>query len=408
MTPTLKAPVSLGGAINPPKPSPVAHLTAADIEALGKELDAIRDEVLSTRGERDAKYIRSVITNNRRLELAARGVLTFSLFPPAWLLGTAMLSVAKIVDNMEISHNVMHGQWDWMRDPKIHSSTWEWDNVNPSELWKHTHNEVHHTWTNVVGKDKDLGYGVLRMDEAQKWKPFYLGGPIYNTLMLLLFEYAVAIQDAELGNKKLDPKERSRRLTLIRNKIAKQGAKDYLLYPALTGPSFIPTLFANLTANLVRNIWTHSIIFCGHFPADVQTYEYKTIVNETRGDWYIRQMMGAANIDGGPVMNYMSGNLSFQIEHHLWPDLPSNRYVEVAPKVREICERYGIPYVSGPLPKQVYEAWAKVVRLSFPNNFWADTKQTITNMPNRMFKRAGRVAGKVIPFPTPLRQRLAA
>jgi fatty acid desaturase len=58
---------------------------------------------------------------------AQRGVLLFSLFPPAWLLGTAGLSVAKILENMEIGHNVLHGQWDWMRDPKIHSTTWEWD-----------------------------------------------------------------------------------------------------------------------------------------------------------------------------------------------------------------------------------------------------------------------------------------
>ena len=51
---------------------------------------------------------------------------------PAWLLGTAALSLAKILDNMEIGHNVLHGQWDWMRDPKIHSSTWEWDHTSPA------------------------------------------------------------------------------------------------------------------------------------------------------------------------------------------------------------------------------------------------------------------------------------
>lgn len=103
---------------------PTAHLTAEQIEELGRELDAIRDEVIADRGEKDAAYIRKVISVQRKLELASRGVLLFSIFPPAWLLGTAGLSVAKIMDNMEIGHNVLHGQWDWMRDPKIHSTTW--------------------------------------------------------------------------------------------------------------------------------------------------------------------------------------------------------------------------------------------------------------------------------------------
>ena len=68
---------------------------------------------------------------------------------------------------MEIGHNVLHGQWDWMRDPKIHSTTWEWDNASPAAQWKHAHNELHHNFTNVIGKDNDLGYGIMRVDEDQ-------------------------------------------------------------------------------------------------------------------------------------------------------------------------------------------------------------------------------------------------
>jgi linoleoyl-CoA desaturase len=69
-------------------------------------------------------------------------------------------------------------------------------------------------------------------------------------------------------------------------------------------------------------------------------------VGETRGRWYLRQIMGSCNIEGGPLFHVMSGNLSFQVEHHLFPDMPSNRYAEVAPRVRVLCARYGIPYNS--------------------------------------------------------------
>src|SRR6516225_641223 len=169
--------------------SPIDHLSAEDIESLGKELDAIRQQVLDTRGERDAAYIRRVITAQRTLEASSRIVLLFSLFPSAWLAGTTGLSVAKILENMEIGHNVLHGQWDWMRDNKIHSTTWEWDSASPAEMWKHSHNEVHHTYTNVLGRDNDLGYGIMRVDEDQRRSPFYLGQPLWNFINACFFEY---------------------------------------------------------------------------------------------------------------------------------------------------------------------------------------------------------------------------
>jgi linoleoyl-CoA desaturase len=298
-------------------------------------------------------------------------VLLFSLFPPAWLAGTVGLSVAKIVENMEIGHNVMHGQWDWMRDNKIHSTTWEWDNASPSDMWKHSHNEIHHTYTNVVGKDEDLGYGIMRVDEDQRWMPFYLAQPLWNLINACFFQYGIAAYDLKIGKYlkgKTDKDEFRRQSKNVLAKIRRQMTKDYVLHPLLSGPSAVTTLTANLTANLVRNLWTHSVIMCGHFPEGVQTYEKKSIDGETRGDWYLRQMLGSANISGNRFLHFMTGNLSFQIEHHLFPDLPSNRYQEIAPKVQDLFERYGLTYVSGPMVKQVGSAWKKVFRLSLPND----------------------------------------
>jgi fatty acid desaturase len=326
------------------KNNPVAHLTAEDIEAIGRELDAIRDEVVASRGERDAAYIRRVISVQRRLELASRAILLFSLFPPAWIVGTAGLSVAKILENMEIGHNVLHGQWDWMRDPKIHSTTWEWDHVSPAEQWKHSHNELHHTYTNVIGRDNDLGYGIMRVDEEQRWHPAHLGQPLYNFINACFFEYGIAAYDLELG-RNLATKERRRNpkfraaVKQVRRKIGKQVLKDYIVFPALSGPSFLHTIAANFTANLVRNLWSHSVIMCGHFPSGVETFEKTSIDGETRGEWYLRQMLGSANISGSRLMHIMTGNLSHQIEHHLFPDLPSNRYAEIAPKIKDLFQR---------------------------------------------------------------------
>ncbi|WP_137144326.1 acyl-CoA desaturase [Mycolicibacterium sp. CR10] len=367
---------------------PTAHLTSEDIENIGRELDAIRADVLADRGERDATYIRKVIDGQRKLELSSRAVLLFSLFPPAWILGTAGLSISKIIENMEIGHNVLHGQWDWMRDNKIHSTTWEWDSVSPSGQWKHSHNELHHTYTNVLGKDNDLGYGIMRVDEGQRWMPFYLAQPVWNFVNACLFQYGIAAYDLELGKHfkgRGDKEELRRNGAEVLAKIGKHVARDYVLHPLLSGPSAITTITANLTANVVRNLWTHSVIMCGHFPDGVQTFEKTSIDGETKAEWYLRQMLGSANISGGPLLHFMTGNLSFQIEHHLFPDLPSNRYQEIAPKVQDLFERYGLTYTTGSMPRQVASAWKKVFRLSLPNDF--GRKATSAVLPEMLSRR---------------------
>src|SRR3954471_19541643 len=94
-------------------------LTDEQFEALGAELDALRERMLADLGERDATYIRRVIKAQRALEVGGRAPLMAAVLPPAWLAGTAMLSLSKILDNMEIGHNVMHGQYDWMQDPAL-------------------------------------------------------------------------------------------------------------------------------------------------------------------------------------------------------------------------------------------------------------------------------------------------
>ena len=347
----------------------LAHLTDADIAQIGIELDTIRDEVLASRGASDAAYIRKVIKTHRQLETGARATLLFSLFPPAWIAGTAMLSTAKILENMELGHNILHGQWDWMRDPAVHSTTWDWDHATPAEDWKHSHNYLHHTFTNVIGKDRDLGYSVLRMSEDQKWKPYHLGQLGINAALSLFFEYGIALYDVELEKvlkQEMTVKEAAGKLGKLWKKVRPQLVKDFVIWPLLSGPSAVTTLAANLTANLTRNVWTHTVIFCGHFPDGVSQFSEEQVADESRGGWYVRQLLGSANLEGSELFHIMTGRLSFQIEHHLFPDLPSNRYGEIAPKVQALCAKYDLPYTTGSLSHQYFTVLRRIARLSLP------------------------------------------
>ncbi len=370
------------------------HLTDEEIEQLGRELDELRKEIEESRGDADAAYINRLIRIQRGLAVAGRltlllGTQSKTTRLPAAVGGATFLALHKILENMEIGHNVMHGQWDWMNDPEIHSSNWEWDTAQPAEQWKHSHNYIHHQFTNVLGYDNDIGYGILRLAREQKWRPMNIGQPVYNALLATLFQWGVALHDLDIerirkGEK--DPKEMKRQLRQIARKGRNQVLKDYVVYPALSGRQWKTTLVANAAANLTRNLWSYVIIFCGHFPDGALHFTEEEIEDETRAEWYLRQILGAANFKGGPLLHVMSGNLGFQIEHHLYPDLPSNRYAEISVRVRELCDKYDIPYTTGPLYKQYGQALRTIIKLSVPNS-WTTSDQPDPPTPARSRRR---------------------
>ncbi|AEH09349.1 fatty acid desaturase [Candidatus Protofrankia datiscae] len=347
-------------------PTRPAMPTAEQLAAFGAELDAIRQRIIDDLGEKDAAYIRRVVHAQRAFEAAGRALF---YLPPAWPLAVASLSVSKILDNMEIGHNVLHGQYDWMGDPDLNSRGYEWDTVCPSGQWKYSHNYIHHTYTNIVGRDRDLGYGLLRMGEEQRWEPRYLGNPLYAFLLMLLFEWGVLLHDLEVDRIVAGERTWADTRPLHRGmlrKVRNQTLKDYVLFPLLTGPWLLPTLAGDALANLVRNVWAFTIIFCGHFPTGVATFSEEETRDESRAHWYYRQLLGSANITGGWLFHVMTGNLSHQIEHHLFPDVPARRYPEIAAEVREICRRYGLPYNTGRLSRQFFSVEKKIFRFALP------------------------------------------
>ena len=344
-------------------------LSPADLDALGAELDALRERVIADRGDADVAYLKRVITAQRSLEVAGRASLFLGFLPPFWLFGATALGVSKILDNMEIGHNVMHGQYDWTRDPALAGNDFEWDAACPGDQWRHSHNYRHHTYTNVHGMDRDIGYGILRISEEQPWNPVYLLNPVFATLLALNFDHGVMLHDVEIDRILAGEKTWAEAAPTLKSGLRKSGRqalKDYVLWPLLTGPLFITTALANLLANAIRSVWAFMIIFCGHFPAGVHEFAEEEAIDESRGHWYFRQMLGSANITGGKLFHILSGNLSHQIEHHLFPDLPARRYAELAPEVREIAERYGLPYNSHRLSRQFGTVVAKILRFALP------------------------------------------
>lgn len=351
------------------------------LQQLAQSLDNLKADVLARVGERDAKYIRRLIGAQRLLDITSRILIpvAFLFFtgPLMFLLaaiGTIGLGISKILDNMEIGHNVMHGQYDWMNDPNINSRKFDWDNAGDSESWKRYHNHEHHTYTNVFGKDRDFGYGLLRLSDDLPWKPKNAWQFFTYLNLSFLFEWGVAYHELAgerifTGKKKPDSSLPISRLEL-RNaffkKAGKQVIKDYILYPLLFWPVALPVLVCSILANIIRNLWTSSIIFCGHFTEGVHVFYESDLQNESRADWYYRQILGSSNIQGSKAFHILSGHLSCQIEHHLFPDIPAPYYRELAPKVEALCHEYEIPYNTGSFFHQYSTVVRRILKYSLP------------------------------------------
>jgi fatty acid desaturase len=347
-----------------------AHLSDADLEELATALEAIRCDIEASLGAKDRAYITRAIAFQRCLEIAARLAIAASKGKFGWAVGTAALAAAKCIENMELGHNISHGQWDWMNDPEIHSSTWEWDMAGPSSQWRHSHNYRHHVYANVVGVDDDLGFGIMRVTRDQEWRPSALVQPLRAVLLALAFEWGVALHGLySVQERETTEAGKSARRTALIRKMARQAGKDYVLFPALSRRRWRRALAANVVANGLRNVWAYVVIVCGHFTDGAEKFTPSVLEGETKPEWYLRQMLGTANFRAGRVLAFMSGNLCYQIEHHLFPNLPSNRYPEIAERVRTLCITYDLPYTTGPLLRQYLLTVRTICKLALPDRF---------------------------------------
>ena len=365
------------------------YLSTEQVEELGTKIEAIRREIMDSLNEKDAQYIYKIRDFVRYSEIASRGMLMFAgWLPPVWLMGTGLLGISKIVENMELGHNVMHGQFDWLNDPSLNGANYDWDTMATGDDWKYTHNYIHHTYTNIIGMDHDVGYGLLRVSEAQTWEPrFLLNIPLAAQLMLF-FEWYVGLQNLHIEDVIIYKTKTWREVwndaEKFRMKMKRQVLKDYIFFPLIAGPNAIPVFTGNVVANVIRSLWASAVIFNGHFTEDTENFEMDNTDNETRAEWYLRQIRGSSNFSGTEWLHILSGNLSHQIEHHLFPDMPANRYAEAAPKIKALCAEYGIHYNEASFMKQFASVWGRLAKNSLPNDWKTELKNQVGNTKQRL------------------------
>jgi fatty acid desaturase len=381
---------------------PLGPGSADELKAFQHELDALAASVRRSLGEADARYVWRLLWLARGLETLGRSMLILGpWFVPALLTGLLALTLSHLIETMELGHNLMHGQFNWMNEPRFSAKGYRWNFACEPADWCEFHNHTHHHYANVRGRDRD--YGSLRLNDAKPWRPAHLMQTVMATISALSFEWGVAVHNLQLERRRVDPQGAGERIRKLwphtKARMLMTLKREYLTWPvlgAVVGASIAvmagdPALntavwvaaavFAgNLSASLLRNVWAFFIIACGHFTAEAHTFDEADLIGESKGQWYVRQILSAANIRGGIVLHVLSGNASHQIEHHIYPDMPSNRLAEVAPQVAEICRRYGVPYNTGSLTRQVGTVIWRIVRHSLPGG-WNDLTRLRSGLP---------------------------
>lgn len=371
--------------------APPGPRTAAQMLAFQTELDALRARVCADLGHADAQYVTRLLWLARGLDVAGRSLLICWWFWPAWVVGVLLLTLGHLVETMELGHNLMHGQFDWMNNPRFSAHGYRWNFACEPADWREFHNHIHHHYSNVHGRDRD--YGSLRLSAERPWAPGHLLQCLWSTVAALTFEWGVATHNLHLERRHVDPQGIQQRVARLwprtRARLLYTLRREYLWWPVLgavvgallaAAAGHAPVLrgacmgglmvlAGNLAAGVLRNIWAYFIIACGHFTSEAHTFDEADLKDESKGQWYLRQILSAANIEGGVVLDVLSGNATHQIEHHIYPDLPSNRLAEIAPAVQDICQRHGVPYNTGTLWRQVYTVVLRITRHSLPGGW---------------------------------------
>lgn len=349
------------------------------LAAFAAELDAVKAEVEAQIGDQDVRYVERMDAFSRTCEVAGRALIHFSFEPITFGAGVVLLWLHKQLQATEVGHTALHGAYDKLpQAERFHSQSFAWQVPIDEASWRHGHNARHHGNTNVAGKDPDIHFGPVRLTEhaahrrESKWQlPFTLAFlfPNFGFLMNLHF---TGVNDYWFGNGRSDKYDfiKDRSWATFKNvhwaalrKYIPYYLKEYVFFPLLAGPFFWKVMLGNWLAEVMRDVYSAATIYCGHVGEDTAAYPEGTKAHG-RGEWYAMQVEASNDFEVPWAVSVLCGGLDRQIEHHLFSKLPPQRLRQIAPQVREICERYGVRYNTGSWPATLKKALAYVAKLS--------------------------------------------
>jgi fatty acid desaturase len=342
------------------------------LQQFGDELDELRRSVTARIGSEDIAHVKQVRRFSVAMEVLGRTAIHVSLDPATFLVGVLALWLHKQLEATEIGHTALHGTYDRLDGAEgFASKTFQWDMPIDEESWRFGHNASHHGATNVAGRDPDMRFGSVSLTEQHppqhRFQRALMLGFIFPNFGFVMNSHFTGLNDWLLGHsdtlKDRSPASVRRAWEKALRKYVPYYAKNYVFYPALAGPFFGKVLLGNMLAEVGRDLYSAAVIVCGHTGEDVASWPEGTR-SASRGAAYAMQVEAAHDLEVSLPVSILCGGLDKQIEHHLFPTLAPPRLREIAPRVRAICEKYGVRYKTGPWGSTLRKALRHVAQLS--------------------------------------------
>jgi len=311
----------------------------------------------------------------RKLERWAR-MFTLLGYSMAWIfplniLGAIFIAIGSVGRWTSVTHPVMHGAYDKVENAprnytrKGFARGWrrlvDWNDWISPEAWEYEHNIMHHY---SLGEKDDPDNVELNLEPMRDIKAPMFVKYLATLLVSMTWKFVLYSPSClnALNNLQRRKAGQDEHYSCMRadawNPFKKEGyqliVKQYLPYitfrfmliPALFLPFGVDiamtVLLTALLAELLTNMYSFMLILPNHSAEDIYRFEEPA---EGKGEFYLRQILGSVNYKtGGDLNDFLHGWLNYQIEHHLFPNLPLSQYQKMQPIVKEVCKKHNLPY----------------------------------------------------------------
>ena len=283
------------------------------------------------------------------------------------LVAAFLMGMGNVARWANVAHPILHGAYD--KVPNIpakytksgfaaDSRRWiDWLDWIKPDAWIFEHNIMHHYH---LGEDDDpdnvernlqwlhkkkipmfMKYGIV-YGFATFWKLLYYAP---NTLRILENKERRSKKLPEVKAYEISPLKKNGFL-LWRDYILPYGLFQFLFLPLLFLPlgwtAVVHTFIILLLAEIAANLHSFLVIVPNHSASDI--YQFST-PHKNQGEYYLRQIMGSVNYNtGSDLIDFGHGFLNYQIEHHLFPNMPHSFYQKMQPIVKDICKKHNLEY----------------------------------------------------------------
>ncbi len=384
------------------------ELSGTQLRNLAEDIDNLYTKTHELLGTEDLEYARNLKNYSIAIKKRSDGLLKQPDTENAFQKSIILRGIHLFLE-FSLGHLILHGSYDDLLDTKdeFHSSNYKWDFALDIDDWKIMHHKNHHPFTNIKGLDHDLGYGLFRIKEGQNWWghnfiqiPLFMGAMLSHSTFFSMF----TSYSAGNGNGKTFYNPGIYKNSL--RALSQEFIESYIKEPVRAKHRFLPTATGNLLGNMFGYTYLMLNLSFAHHKSGLALYE-KQDRNETKGEYYYRQIMATTNFitdpeidiylqkildeveySNRPALTVLHDAVNNHIEHHLFPDIPGNRLRELGPEVQEILKKYGLPYSTTPFREALNDLFKGIVVGSIPTT---DKERSIVDIFKRPLLLSKRV-----------------